>query len=51
MLLFDGQVQRDTHVIPMGNYVIAFGASGALCKTPPLELLSCNDACVIPSFG
>ena len=25
MLLFDGQVQRDTHVIPMGNYVIALG--------------------------
>ena len=30
MLLFDGQVQRDTHVIPMGNYVIVFGASAGL---------------------
>jgi hypothetical protein len=27
MLLFDGQVHYDTHVIPMGNYVIASGAS------------------------
>lgn len=25
MLLFDGQVHYDTHAIPMGNYVIAFG--------------------------
>ena len=25
MLLFDGQVHYDTNVIPMGNYVIAFG--------------------------
>ena len=25
MLLLDGQVHHDTHVIPMGNYVIAVG--------------------------
>jgi hypothetical protein len=24
MLLFDGLVHYDTHVIPLGNYVIAF---------------------------
>jgi hypothetical protein len=30
MLLFDGQVHYDTHVIPMGNYVIVFGASAGL---------------------
>jgi len=27
MLLFDGQIHYDTQVIPMGNYVIAFGTS------------------------
>ena len=25
MLLLDGQVHHDTHVIPMGNYVIGVG--------------------------
>jgi hypothetical protein len=30
MLLFDGQVHYDTNVIPMGNYVIAFGTSCGL---------------------
>ena len=25
MLLLDGQVHHDTHVLPMGNYVIAVG--------------------------
>jgi hypothetical protein len=25
LLLLDGQVHHDTHVVPMGNYVIAVG--------------------------
>jgi len=25
LLLLDGQVHHDTHVLPMGNYVIAVG--------------------------
>ena len=30
MLLFDGQVHYDTHVVPMGNYVISFGEHQAV---------------------
>ena len=32
MLLLDGQVHHDTHVIPMGNYVI--GAGNYVIATP-----------------
>ena len=32
MLLLDGQVHHDTHVIPMGNYVI--GVGNYLSATP-----------------
>ena len=50
MLLLDGQVHHDTHVIPMGNYVIGVGNYVIVSPSELGNYVSADKHWVVASF-